>query len=254
VEGLAEPILIDPFADEIFGNGKTVNVLLEGTDPFINLYMNNCAAANDPVRHIVYQYDKSWNLQNGDVITITASLDKRFQNQGYLLTRTETTIIVDGFDRHASAVSDLTQEVLAAMSDRAYQECVNGGSVDIYDGNNNLWPWGARFENIHVGDTALLAVNHEIDAEYSFLLVPVYKTITTDTWYDMDAATNITQTWENVVGYYKFSDVVVHPDGSVTFYEDYVAMNGNYTDAEVADALYLNELRANYSLLEVPMP
>ena len=254
VEGLAEPILIDPFAAEIFGNGKTVSVTLEGTDPFINLYLDNRAAANDPVRHIDYQFDKSWNLQNGDVITITASLDKRFQNQGYLLTRTETSITVQGFDRYASAVSDLTGAALTAMSERAYQECVNGGSVDIYDGSSNLWPWGASFENIHVGDTALLAVNRQVDAEYSFLLVPVYKTITTDQWYDMDAAMNTTRTWENVVGYYKFSDVVVHPDGSVTFYEDYVAMNGNYTDAGVADTLYLNELRANYDLLEVPLP
>ena len=89
---------------------------------------------------------------------------------------------------------------------------------------------------------------------YSFLLVPVYKTITTNEWYDMAANENITKTWENVIGYYKFTDVIVHSDGSVTFNESYVELNGNYTDASVADMLYLNQFRSNYCFIEIPMP
>jgi hypothetical protein len=181
-------------------------------------------------------------------------MDEKYRQQGYLLTRTETTIPVEGFDRYASTPADLTDDVLRSVVDRAYQECVNGGCVDIYDGSNNLTPWGASFENIHVADTALLAVNNQIDMEYSFLLVPVYKTVTTNEWYDMETNETVTRTWENVVGYYKFTDVIVHPDGSVTYNESYVELKGNYTDTNVADALYLNQLRSNYSFIEVPMP
>ena len=254
VEGLTEAIEIDPFSEDIFGSGKIVDVTLEGIDPFVCLYLRNNALLGDPIRHITYKVDKDWNLKNGEVITITATMDEKFQQQGYLLTRTETTIPVEGFDRYASASSDLTNDVLQRISDRAYQECANGGNVDIFDGSSNMTPWGASIENIHVCDTALLAVNNQIEMEYSFLLVPVYKTITTNEWYDMAANANVTKTWENVIGYYKFTDVIVHPDGSVTYNESYVELKGNYTDTNAADTLYLNQLRSNYSFVEIPMP
>ena len=131
--------------------------------------------------------------------------------------------------------------------------CEDSIAID-YDGSNNMTPWGASIENIHVADTALLAINNQIDMEYSFLLVPVYKTITTSEWYDMDANANVTKTWENVIGYCKFTDVTVHPDGSVTYNESYVELNGNYTDSNAADTIYLNQLRSTYSFIEVPMP
>lgn len=249
-----ELIEIDPFAEDIFGQGRLVDVYLEGTDPFVCLYLRNCAGLNDPIAHINYTADNAWNLKNGDTITISASMSEKYLQQGYVLTRTETTIPVEGFDRYASDVADFPADLLTGIADRAYQECVSAGSVDIYDGRENMTPWGARFENIRVGETALLAVNNRIDMEYSFLLVPVYKTITTDEWYDMDSGANVTRTWEDVIGYYKFMNLVVSADGAVTYDEYYVEFNGNYTDAAAADSLYLNPLKSNYTFIEVPMP
>ena len=217
------------------------------------LYLRNNAELSDPIRHITYKADRDWNLKNGEVITITAVMDEKFLQKGYLLTRSETTITIEGFDRYVSTASDLTGDVLRRISDRAYQECVSGGSVDLYDGSSNMTPWGAAISDIRVGDTALLAVNNQTDMEYSFLLVPVYKTITTHEWYDMAANANVTKTWENVMGYYKFTDVTVHPDGTVTFNESYVEQNGCYTDANAADGLYLNQFRSGYTLTEIPM-
>ena len=70
----------------------------------------------------------------------------------------------------------------------------------------------------------------------------------------MDAAAMVSKTWENVVGYYKFTDVIVHNDGTVTYNESYVELNGNYTDTAAADTLYLDELRSVYTFHEVSMP
>ena len=254
VEGLTEAIEIDPFAEDIFGSGKLVDVTLEGTDPFVCLYIRNTAALGEPVRGITYKADNDWNLKNGDTVTVTATLDKKFEQQGYVLSRTECTITVEGFERYASAAADMTSTVLQSISDRAYQECVAGNVANIYEGNDCMTPWGVRFDNIHVGDTALLAVNNQIDMEYSFLLVPVYKTITTDEWYDMDAGVNTTKTWENVVGYYKFTDLLVHADGTVSYNESYVEMNGNFADASTAQEIHLNQFGSNYSFIEVSMP
>lgn len=254
VEGLPEPIMIDPFAEDIFGVNTVVTTTVEGIDPFLILTVRNNAGLNDPIGHITYKADHDWNFKNNEEIKITATMDQKFADQGYMLTRTEMMISFDGFERYVSSASDLTNVVLHRISERAYQECVNGGNVDIFDGSNNMTPWGATIENIHVGDTALLAVNNQIEMEYSFLLVPVYKTIFTEEWYDMDAGMNTTKTWENVIGYYKFTDLIIQSDGSVTFNESYVELNGNYTDTNTADALYLNQLRSNYSFIEVSMP
>ena len=70
----------------------------------------------------------------------------------------------------------------------------------------------------------------------------------------MAANENVTKTWENVIGYYKFTDLIILPDGAVTYNDSYVELKGNYTDTAVADALYLNQLRSNYTFIEVPMP
>ena len=254
VEGLPEPILIDPFAEDIFGVNTVVTTTVEGIDPFLILTLHNNAGLNDPIGHITYKADHDWNFRNNEEIKITATMDQKFTDQGYMLTRTEMTISFDGFERYVSSASDLTNIVLHKISERAYQECVNGGNVDIYDGSSNMTPWGATIENIHVGDFALLAVNNQIEMEYSFLLVPVYKTISTEEWYDMAANENVTKTWENVIGYYKFTDLIIQSDGSVTFNESYVELNGNYTDTDAADMLYLNHLRSSYSFTEIPMP
>lgn len=254
VEGLTQAIEIDPFAEDIFGEGRPVNVTLEGIDPFVSLTIYNTAPIGEPVRAVTYKVDNDWNLRNGDVITVTATLDKKFQQQGYVLTRTELAITVEGFDRYVSAPADLTPEVLRQIAERAYQECQWGNSVDIYDGISNKTPWGAEISDIRVGDTALLAVNRQTDMEYSFLLVPVYKTLSTDEWYDVEAGARVSMTWKDVVGYYKFSDITVHPDGSVSFNENYVELHGNYTDSQVADELYLNDLRGRYTFTDVTMP
>ena len=234
--------------------GKAVDVTLEGIDPFVCLSLRNTTALGDPVRSITYQVDNDWNRKNGETIHVTAVLDNKLEQQGYLLSRTEFTISVEGFDRYVSSAADLTSEFLQNISDRAYQECISRGNVDISDGSSNVTPWNARIENVYTGSTALLAVNNQISMEYSFLLVPVYKTITTDEWYDMNANMNITKTWENVVGYYKFTDLIVHADGTLSYNESYVDMNGSFTDTNAADAQYLNAFRADYSFIEIPMP
>ena len=82
----------------------------------------------------------------------------------------------------------------------------------------------------------------------------MYKTISTDEWYDMNAGVNTTMVWEDVVGYYKFTDLIAHGDGSVSFNEDYVEMNGNFASADAANALYLDQFRAYYTFTEIPLP
>ncbi len=258
VEGLAEPVMVDPFDEAVFGQGKAISYTFEGTAPFGFISLDKAAGSENPISFVDYAADKGYNstdLSNGDVVTFTASIDEKYANQGYVLTRAETTITVEGLDKYATSAADLTPDFLRTVSDRAYQECVAQNDVNIYDGSNNLTPWNASFENIHVGNSALLMVKNDHDEyNYNFLLVPVYKTLSTDEWYNMDTMQNESKTWSDVVAYYTFSNVIVHTDGSVTYDESYVEANGSYTDSTVADNLFLNQFAAEYSSTEVPMP
>lgn len=254
VEGLGDAVAIDPFAPEIFGEGRAVNVFVEGVDPFLMLNIWNEADFNDPVYHIRYRADKDFAFRNNEMITITAELDAPYAKQGYVLSRTETVISFDGLPRYAAAAEDLPEETLRSIALRAYQECLNGGNANIMDISGSYSPWAVEFSEIRVGEHALLAVNNMPEMEYSFLLVPVYKTISTDEWYDMEAGVNTSMRWEDVIGYYKFTDLILQGDGSVSYNESYVEMNGNFASRAAADALYLDQYRANYTFTEIPMP
>lgn len=254
VQGLTDAIMIDPFAPEIFGEDKTVNVFAEGVDPFLVLNLWNNADFEDPLWNIQYHATPDFNFRGDEEITITAELDEVRAKQGYALSRTETILSFAGMPRYVSCAEDLNEDVLRRIVNRVYQECISGSNANIMDVSESWSPWAVEFSDIRVGDTALLAVNNNIETEYSFLLVPVYKTITTNEWYDMDAGVNTTRTWENVIGWYKFTDLIVQADGTLSFNEDYVEMNGNFASEEAADALYMDYFRSNYTFTEISMP
>lgn len=246
VEGLTDAIEIDPFDESIFGEDKPVYFKMGGISPFITIDLSNRASWDDPdpIRSIKYGCDQIYSfLQNGDVITITASLPDNVDTQGYVLTRTELTITAEGFDACVSEASQLTSAFLQSASEQAYQKCVADANVSVLTPDSNFTFWGGAFENIHVGDTALLFVNRERDREYSFLLVPVYKDIITT---DGDR-------WDSIYSYYKFSNLIVHPDGTVSC-DDNLDVNGSFTSEEVASERYLNNFSNHYQFIEVPLP
>lgn len=260
VEGLQDAVVLDPFAEDIFGMGKTVDVQLSGVSPDGELSINNNAAYDDPVSLIRYKVDNSWNLKYGDVVTVTASLSGHADE--YVLSRTEAALTLTGFDRYVTDPSQLPTEVLQAMADRVCQEALANGESDILDGVNDTWLSGnVTYDNVRVGDTAMVGVVLDPDSvdgwsntTYNFVLLPVYRNVTTDSYYDEAQGMTVTKTWENVINHYLFQNVVVHSDGSVTYDDSYLAHRGFFTDESAAGVLSLDVLRQNYELIEFNMP
>lgn len=109
VEGLKDAVVIDPFDESIFGPGKTVDVHFEGLSPFVSVYIYNQAANGEPYSLLTYQIDKMSDLANGDTITVTASSGRRFDENGYVLSRTETTLEIQGFHSYVTDASLLNR-------------------------------------------------------------------------------------------------------------------------------------------------
>lgn len=250
VEGLKDAIMIDPFDESIFGPEKTVGAELCDIAPWAWLSIYNSAGYSDPISGIKYEAENWENLKNGDVVTVTAALSDNWARQGYVLSRTETTITVEGLDTCVTDASQLTDDFLQSLADIAYDRCVADDIVDLLDGSNTMWLLGSEFENIHVGDMAYLMVGKEHEEIANYMFVPVYKTFIFSDW---DGDQPITRVFEDTVSYYVFREIVFSADGELSYYTDDVGANAFYTSDEIANEMLLEDYRLYYNFIEIPM-
>ena len=249
-----ELIEIDPFDESIFGEGKTVSYEYSNIEPFIWFDVSNHAAYGDPILNIKYTADKGWDLKNGDVVTITASIPNLIAQNTYTLTRTEMTVTIENMDVYVTDVSQLTDGFLQEIANKVYAQDAETANSDVYDGEYTYSPGTCDFEDIRVGDTAFLLIKEQEETRY--LIVPISKTVICREWYDADSDSMIEKRWEDVVAYYTFTDLVIHTDGTFTCNMDDIGYNGNYSDEGIGDNAYLAGYRDfyGYSFFDVKMP
>lgn len=125
VEGLKDPIPVDPFDPSVFNTDNGVSVKIEGISPVASVSLsNNCNSSLDQSR-VKYSVDKTWEVCNGDVLTITAELSKADMDEGYFLTSTETTITVSGLNSYITDISMLKAQDVAALQQKAQEQFKN---------------------------------------------------------------------------------------------------------------------------------
>ena len=113
VEGLTDAVMIDPFDESI------MQISVEGTSPFASLTMNYVGSRTAPEAYITYMADKQYDLANGDTVTITATMSEKYTQQGYLLTRNEMTVTVEGLQSYITDVSVLSADDVDAIQQKA---------------------------------------------------------------------------------------------------------------------------------------
>lgn len=113
VEGLTEPVMIDPFDESI------IHVSVDGISPFADVTLDYVGSRTAPEAYITYTVDNQYDLANGDTFTITATMSEKYTQQGYLLTRNELTVTVEGLKSYITDVSALSAGDVAAIQDKA---------------------------------------------------------------------------------------------------------------------------------------
>lgn len=200
--------------------------------------------------------DYAYDLESGETVTVIIEYDKELAKElGISFENVQITFTVEELDSYISEVSQLTDTFLREIADRAYKDCVEYAIVELMDGSHFWSLWSAEFENIHVGDTAFMVASRDgtaVKCEYIF--VPVYKTFVYSEWYEDGNDEPIVKIWDDTVSFFVFRDIILHPDGTISYDKDYVDVNGGFTDMDVANDIFLNDFRMSYDFIPVTMP
>lgn len=121
VSGLHEIKEVDPFDDEYF------SIRFEGEAPDAKAY-----AENTKYTEIQYDISPESGLSNGDVVTVTVSMDGDVSTYGYTITETSKEFTVDGLDSYVTDLSQIPEDYLATMESQAQDEMASAVALWKY--------------------------------------------------------------------------------------------------------------------------
>ena len=104
--------MIDPF------DAEHLSVSVQGVSPFADMEIMYIGSRTEPQAHITYKADKQYNLKNGDTVTITATMSEKYTKKGYMLTRSEMVVKVEGLQSYITDVAALSSQDVAGLRDK----------------------------------------------------------------------------------------------------------------------------------------
>lgn len=224
VEGLEEITEVDPFED--------IQVVFEGKSPNGTAKMNN--NSNDYT--ISYEMDKNSGLSNGDTVTVTAALsygmkeDEYAQQYGKKLSVTEKTFTVEGLSAYARSIDEIPEEMYSKMQKQAED------SITSYCAG---WDEGNTLKNLEFIGYYFLTAKDGFSPRSNNELYCIYKCTasfqgahSTDEANEGKDRVDLGTTDEVFYTYYKFSDIMLLPDGTCSV--DLSAGSRCYSRAETS--------------------
>lgn len=239
VEGLKEPVEVDAFDSSVWNTDSGVKVAFEGTAPFAELSIENNCDSSVPQAYVEYTADKTSDLQNGDTVTITASLKAGAEDEGYVLKETESTLTVEGLDSYVTDISMLSAEDVKTLEEQLKQEIrikYSDGMFDFYTSDGqNIWGGDA----VTYGEPTFTGKGYVTSPDRgSGHTIFIFNIDVNDvgSYFDTPQITTLS----NMYGYCAVSDLRVSPEGKLIIGED------SYT--EVSQGVYETEEVMNREL------
>ena len=239
VEGLKEPVEVDAFDSSVWNTDSGVKVAFEGTAPFAELSIENNCDSSVPQAYVEYTADKTSDLQNGDTVTITASLKAGAEDEGYVLKETESTLTVEGLDSYVTDISMLSAEDVKTLEEQLKQEIrikYSDGMFDFYTSDGqNIWGGDA----VTYGEPTFTGKGYVTSPDRgSGHTIFIFNIDVNDvgSYFDTPQITTLS----NMYGYCAVSDLRVSPEGKLIIGED------SYT--EVSQGVYEAEEVMNREL------
>lgn len=253
VEGLKEPVEVDAFDSSVWNTENGVNLVFEGTAPYATFSIANNCDASLPQSYIEYTADRTSELKNGDVITITAALKAGAEEEGYLLDETETTVTVEGLNSYVTDVSVLSAADVQTLKNQ-FTEAIRNQYTDMFDfytsSGQNISIFGEDAGTF--GEPTFTGNGYAaLDSGYGVQTIFVFNMDVNDVvlyswdgvYYDSPQIT----AFPGMYGYCIIQDLKIAPDGTM------ITGEGNYTEVsyslyETADVMY-NQLTSLYGNL-----
>ena len=121
VSGLDDITEVDPFDENFF------SIRFEGKAPDAKAY-----AENTKYTAIQYGISPEFGLSNGDVVTVTASMDGDVSTYGYTITEASKEFTVDGLDSYVTDLSQIPEDYLATMESQAQDKMASAVALWKY--------------------------------------------------------------------------------------------------------------------------
>lgn len=244
INGLDEMPVYDPF--------EYINITYSGMAPTGSASIEYVGV--NPLMDVYYSMDKSYDLNNGDTITVTAytysdsTMEAYCQNNGYQLLSETKEYTVDGLDGYCDDITQLTDDIIDELCDQAEDAIEANLSLGDEETLNSLDYIGCYF------------LDRKDD----------------DSWYSMNEVylifeVNVTNSIETVdfYTYVRFDNIILQADGTneiydiMSYYQPYGSTYDNnliesgeydwwgdtpyfsYTGYTSVNSLYNNAIRTN---------
>lgn len=259
VSNLQEITEIDPFDPKIFNitEGKGVYIDFTGISPKANVQIRNTLPTDDPRSEIEYIFDGDnySSIKKGQQVKILAEEPYDWEDKGYILKSSETTVTCENVDEYITSADDIDDEtmnkIIAQCSDLKTAKLNGNDMYPIYKNSSGL--------NISAEDVESFS-NAKFAKEYFFALKDgltnseSYRDMSQNGLFlsytvDLNNATEgflsnkKTYNIKDAVGYFYIYDIVKTKDGEVQFTSDMVEF-GEYLYSDEA-AFKINVLN-NY--------
>ena len=241
VEGLKDPVAVDPFAQALFGPEKPVEFYLEGISPRLKLKMSDSSGYEGETAGIRYEADKTEDICNGDVITVTAALENP-REQERVLSRSQIQFTVQDYPMYLEEFSQIPGENLQQLNqalEEEFKEKLNNlfnlelaemsGTASADTAMNvRMYLFGVGPFTIQEG--GFINRNNDNKPRLDKIVVPFSCGLEKIIWYE----DGIEQSLENktVYGYAAFSYLMLDGEGGLA------VMPGEQPYLKIQDTLY----------------
>ena len=207
---------IDPF--------ESLTVEFEGTAPYATVLLNdNNKFMSGGSSVCEFKADKTENLKNGDIVTVTASC---INQDIYNFTQTEKKYLVEGVAEYISKLEDVPKDVMTKLKKQAEDMLTSEGAT--WENKNKI------VKKEFIGNYFLMA-KEGVDIGDSTVneLTLVYKVETS-----MNGIANEKQKdeWNNYKEYYyaafSIPNLVIKPDGKCSFKISELTMSENEVNSD----------------------
>ena len=239
VTGLKEAVTLDAFDPEVFNTDTGIKISYEGTSPMASIFIENGCGDGQAQHFVEYAADKTYDISNGDTITITASLTGEAANEGYVLKEEQTQITVEGLDSYVSNLSELNEEdrknVETKLNNLFKDSTSNWISFLVEDQDISL---STADNACSYGDIKILSEESKFYKDRQALVIPFTVDIKEAkfNWWGIDYYEEpLVKSYNDVAGYFVIYNFKTSSSGEIASDEMASEMSSLYADKEDLD-------------------